>query len=860
LSSLRTLGFLVLLLPLLTQGQQATERLAMNNIQKGKWEKARGQLTKALRKDSINATARFVLSTYYFSPGNPAFQLDSAYRSVMRALEDFTLSEPRQKDRMKRFPLDSAMLVQRRMAIDSAAFERAKLLNTEQAYLYFIHRFPFAVQQQRAMELRDEVAFIDALKENTYQSYLQFLNKYPNASRAKDARDRYERLLYEAKTRDGKLASYKSFLEEYPGSPFRNEAQLQVFEISTASGNSRAFVEFIKQYPDSRLISRARNILYHLLQEDNKPIPASLMSDSLRTLRQLEGIYLVPFLKDRKFGFMNAAGKEIIRPIAKELDAGYICGNITEELLVADNKILARNGSVLYEGNITELHDLGYGFIMAVGKTCSTLLHKSGIAFEECVQDARVVAGAYLAIRKNNRWLLKTFTGRLLPVGEFEDVGSVDEVLILKQAGNFKLIRNDELARAADQLVPVFSRPYDEVRRWDANLLWVRAADRQAILGMDLKEKISLGKKEVQPAFFGAVIKLPNGHKLWSLGTGESEVFQDVQIQKPWIAAKKNGRWQLLNQTFRSGTPSTLDSLYFIGPISVGISQDSMRVFVAPDVSIGLRAQANIQFLPGKDSTYFLLVEEREGKSVYNSKGEKIFTASYDRIEYAGENMFLVIRKDKRGLINLQGKVVLPIEYDAMGNPNHGMIPVLRNRKFGFVDVQRRKEIKPVYEKNLVSFNSQYLIAFKSGYYGIIDWNNKAVTPFAYEEIRYWNDSTALVKHNFQWVIYNFIEKKIVADKIASFQWLRNEESEKLIIFKQENNFGVLSSKRGIVLPATYSDIVNLGSGSQPLYFTEKHVEEASIYIVIYYDENGKLLHRQIFEAEDYERIYCSNK
>jgi hypothetical protein len=43
------------------------------------------------------------------------------------------------------------------------------------------------------------------------------------------------------------------------------------------------------------------------------------------------------------------------------------------------------------------------------------------------------------------------------------------------------------------------------------------------------------------------------------------------------------------------------------------------------------------------------------------------------------------------------------------------------------------------------------------------------------------------------------------------------------------------------------------------LYFTEKHIEEASMYVVIYYDREGKFLRKEAYSSEDYERIYCPN-
>jgi hypothetical protein len=51
---------------------------------------------------------------------------------------------------------------------------------------------------------------------------------------------------------------------------------------------------------------------------------------------------------------------------------------------------------------------------------------------------------------------------------------------------------------------------------------------------------------------------------------------------------------------------------------------------------------------------------------------------------------------------------------------------------------------------------------------------------------------------------------------------------------------------------------VNVGSSEKPLYFTEKHLEEASVFVVIYHDDKGQILRKEIYDQEDYDRIYCS--
>jgi hypothetical protein len=44
-----------------------------------------------------------------------------------------------------------------------------------------------------------------------------------------------------------------------------------------------------------------------------------------------------------------------------------------------------------------------------------------------------------------------------------------------------------------------------------------------------------------------------------------------------------------------------------------------------------------------------------------------------------------------------------------------------------------------------------------------------------------------------------------------------------------------------------------------PMYFTERHIAEAGISVVIYYDYQGKIVRKQAMEAEEFEKVYCDN-
>lgn len=851
----------VAMVPYLSKAQFVSERSALNNIGKQKWDKAKNQLIKILQKDSIHAGAEYVWSRYFFSESNPDFQIDSAYDHIQQALADYRQASGKEREKLLKLPLDSNRLNLHKQRIDSAAFARAQRVNTEAAYLDFLKRFETAAQKEEAIGLRDEVAFKDASTENTYQSFLTYIEKYPESRFAQEAKAKYDRLLFESKTADQKLATFEAFLVQYPQTPYRGEIEQQILEKSTAGGEATSFERFIRKYPSSSKATTAKNILYHLLKEDERTLVPVLAGDSIRTVQVLEKQYLVPFLKDDKFGFMNERGEEMIKASATEIPDEYVCGNITDELLIADGKIITRSGVVLAKTKAKEIEPLGYGFILLEDDNCVTVMHVSGfIPVRECLQDAKLLAKNYLLLKKNNRWSVYTLTGRQLMPFEYEDIKLFGEVVGFKKTGKMRLVKIKDLAKIADQQPPTFSKEYEYVKYWNDGMVWVKNGAEEAVLTQSLNEWIKPARQQITPAFFGAISQTAAGYVLHDLHTGASQHYYRVKVQEPWVLAQQEGVWHTVDLPTKNKVGNAFDSVGFVGPFFIGLTKDSMQVHLVKDAVLAFPSHTKVQFLPGKDSLFFLMVDEADKKVVYNTKAEKLFSVSADKIEYNNEGYFTLTQKQKKGLLSMQGKLVLKADYDALGPVTNNLVATLKDKKFGLVDLARRKEIKPEYDKNITGYNRNLLVTVKNNLCALTGWDNKPITPFEFEEINYWNDSSALVKKNFQWMIYNFIERKVVGEKLRAFKWVSNTPQEKIMIVQQENKYGVLSSIRGMIIPATFSDIVNVGSAVQPLYFTEKHVEEASIFIVIYYDKNGVQLKKYVYEGSDYERIYCSGK
>ncbi|HEY0744560.1 MAG TPA: WG repeat-containing protein [Chryseosolibacter sp.] len=840
---------------------QSLEKRALKNIEKQKWDKAASLLRKSKAKDSMNVIADFVWSRFYFAGENPLYDIDLAYSAAQRSLENFRYLTARQRDKISRFPLDSLSVVALREQIDSVAFTIARKQNTEEAYIRFIANHPFSSDRQTAEQLRNAVAFLDAVNRNTFKAFKDFLDKYPNADQRVDAKARYERLLFEEKTRDRRLASFEAFLKEYPETPFRKEIERDIFELFTLSGEVERFLSYVKLYPGSPFQNRATNILFHILYDSEEDPPSGIaLTDSLQRVLALNEGYLTPFLKHGKFGFMNNKGFEVIAARFDELPDDYRCGNITDDLLVFPNRIVNRLGVEVFAGPVDDFQDLGVGFITVKSGDCVQLIHKSGRKIDSCVLDAKMIDKRFVAIQSEKGWSIRSLAGRPILSGYWDEIGLYGKVIGLKKEKNIILFNFKQLADQAHEQEFSASHVVNEIKLLSNGMLWVSVDGQEGVYDQNLKEVVTVNDHKIEPYFGGFIIRTPEGFSVSDFSGNQSSFFERVKVKDPMVIVRKDGREYLFNVAERKFRTNGYDSIAFDGTFLKGWMSDSVSIQFE-HLARQFPADIKTSFVSGKDSVSYLLIETDGKKVLFNDEGTMLCTLpsnAFETIQHAGRDLFIVSRKDKKGVIDAGGKVVLPIEYDAIGSIANQTISVLKGSRFGLFNITSRKLVKPQYDKNISPYRDNLLIAFKDGRQGFVDWDNKTLGRFDLEEIRYWNDSVALVKRRNTWELLDLGTFNSVIGDIREITPIKENADEKLYIMNQNNLVGVVSSVRGKVIPFSFSDVINVGSKEEPLYFTEKHVSEASVFVVIYYDKNGKMLRREVYEEpDDYERIYC---
>jgi len=832
-------------------------RQAEKKMEQGDWTTAHQALMKMLNKDSMNVEAEVLLSQWFLNKKNPSEQIDSSYKHNLIALANFKKLTPRQKEKIK--PLDSASIVSLRMKIDSAAFDQARQINTEKSYNDFLNRYLFSNQKQAAVELRDESAYLDAIKQNTYQAYQNYFQRYPQSHRASEAKSRYEKLLFETLTRDHKLKSYEKFVSEYPQSPYKREADKTIFEVHTASGSSEDLIKFIDSYPTNSFVNFARAILVHVNRETDEKFPQRLLTDSLKKIVSLDKKNWILIYKNAKYGFIDSEGTERLPAQYDSVDSSYKCEMIADDVLLTSAGLISRSGKIL--STSTAYKNIGYGFLKVTDTSGARVLHKSGKWItENGLQDAWMIGANFLAFKKNELVGVCALNGRQLLSPQFQSAEMIGGMVALNRHGKKILCTIAQLASVADGNPLQETFVFDEVKSIDNNRLQVRNGSLEGIINSNLEYEIPLAIQSLQSMPFGLVRKINDQYIFTDIAELKNNRWDNYQYYRSWLRLKNGAGENLFDTHYKKMIEQQVDSLWFQRGLAFVRLNDSIHIHINSTTRLNVAKDSKQFFVKSSDSIRYFYVEHKNKKSVFEiESGKKLFTAEYDRIESFNANFFIVSKKNKKGIVNRENKIVLPIEYDALTVSQH-LISLYKDKKFGLYDYESKHLIKPTFEKNLRSLSSKILIAYKNGFYGLIDWQAQQLTSFEYKEIQPWNETTIWAEKDAEWSLIDFHQNSKILNHIKSFSLLKNTPEEKIALVKQDNFLGVVSSKKGVVIPQSFSEIINLGNEDEPFYFTAKEVEEAGVVVVIYYDKDGKFLRKQVYEEEDYQHIVCEDE
>jgi hypothetical protein len=848
----------VFLLVLLLQaapvfGQFKTERTALNKIRKGEWVSARHILNKLLRKDSVNTEANYVYSLLFFSNRYSHFNIDSAYAYWQKTNAQFKLSDIRARERFKKFPLDSIILTRLREKIDSAAFEEAKLTNTETSYQYFLDRYTSASQRASAIELRDEAAFVVALKQNTYQSFQKFLDRYPESHRANEARSRYDKLYFEFSTRNKTLKEFQEFVSQNPESGYKVSAIKNIFELSTQEGTEQCFDEFIRSYPGNGFAKMAGNILLHLKIGRQQH---SVLDDSLRKIYPLTD--WMPITENNQWGFMDAEGKVTLQPTLVDVDRRYFCNPLNRDIIHTSEGVFARNGVLIKKGRFKMVNELGAGYFRVQTDSSFFVIHKGGWQLNlPPLTDIFILQSRYLAARQNKTWGLIALNGTTLLPFSFDRIVSHGRYIIFSRSGKELIVKTDDIvAYSRGEHEPIVA---DEIKTYGEKYIWIRNGSLEKLLDVNLKEIIPFDRQSITFSSAGPIVKKQGATKVMDWPDLKDRPLVSVDIYEPWMITREAGAKSKLHHIpSRKEVEPLADSIWFAQSFVTVLKNDSVYLWQSEDISFRFLKNENYAIRKSRDSIVYVLVSSKTKTTVYRAGSlKKTFTSLFREIEPVVRNVFIVKENGRQGLMNDKGEILLKPEYDAILF-NNGIFSLLKNKRFGSYNALTKKLIKPTFESNLKLYSDKWITGKKGNKLAFLKSDGTNKTKFDYDEIGYWSDSVALVVKEGKRNLYAIPRGKVILNNLGAFEVLNEPGKERLAIFRENELYGLIGSTSGLILRPEFEEITYQTLEGEIVLIGIKPAEGENAEL-LYMHVDGKIIRKQILGKEIAFNIMCDN-
>ena len=858
----------------------ASPKRALKLLEKAKYDKVEKQLQKLLEKDSISPGAHYVYAVMYLDTGYHRYHVDTAWWYIKLARTQYNIIEEKTKKKLARATINDSTIRWQKLRIDTAAFVEAKQEYTIAAFDKFIDSHPTAPQLSQAIALRNEIAWQVARRQNTYEAYQYFMKTYPDARQIKEAVDLYDVLLFQEKTKDGRLSSYVQFLQQYPDTPYRNEAEINILKLSTTTNDISTYIEFLHNYPRSEYAPVARDFLYHLHKQNHSPNTFFssyniAKSDSLQRVITLEDGYWITTLDENssQYGFRNQGFELVLDFTYEAISEAYYCGEINSDVLEvkknAQWSLIGRDGSLLWSKPYDSFYDIGFGFLKILDQDNYFIVHKSGYQLTDLkVEEANILAGQFIKIVTNGKVGLISFFGVPLISPNYDDITYEDGFYVFENNNMVALATTEMILKGAEdkEFVPRFL--YDEVEVLENGMVRCYRFDAETLLDQALHTVIPFEKHQIYRINNGWLIKKDSKQKLLNermLPISDSG-FDQVQYNDNWLGLKKDNLWAFFSPRSEVMAGFIYDSTSIMSNNFAYLSNaDSTVILTNNRKSIPLKASDRIRLLTdnnvgSNDSSqneYIAIIDNKSNTTVFSASGKQLMSGKYNEVTALG-NDYLLVEYRNKSLYDAEGNQLLKSIYDGIGHYNNGYVSLLLNKKFGLYNKAKAVHIKPQYDALLKPYGDSLILASKNKYWGLIDLKGEKLLDFKYEKITHWNDtSTMVLNDKNQWQIISIEDKKVLVDEIDDFRFIQNQDKEKIILVNSDAQYGIYSSTKGEVIPPTFNEIVNLGSSECPLYFAEKNIREANFYVIIYYNEEGKILQRQAFTEVQYEKIYC---
>jgi len=822
----------------------------MKAYEKGDWAKTEAAIKKALAVQPVHPGVQYYYSLTYFNPSFPRTNLDSTRITIRQSLADLEHASPEILKEFAQEGLTKALLEAHLKAISDRWYSETKANLSLSSLQTFLDLFPDAENVDKATFSRDSLAFQLAKITMTVSGWQAYLDQYPGSVFSAKAQFKRDSLQLSDFTKSNSQADLERFVREQPTSAHLEEALTHLLKIRTRGGSPEAYVAFIEQYAQHKTGQAAIQFLFHLDKESGFRLLKTYAdfhnkSDSLMASVRQSATRFFPVYKDG-YTMIGQGSAPVVLPF-DTLPHEVLCDGWTTDVISGSiggqGVILSKSQREIGKGHV--IRDLGYGLLLVEQNGKKGILHKSGRELFMDIEEAEVLKGTFLKVKKGG-WALYSLLGLPLTAHRFE---------ALFTEGNFWFFKRDGLLATAtyDQIVKSFPDglflefKFDDYEIVTPDLLVGFRDDRECLLRSNGAFVVPWGRHHIYPGDSLGYIREERGYTLY--GQSTYEFFPYLEVNAGFILRQVGPADWRLTSLKRKWQLTSTDSIRLLNRYTALITGKEPRLVFHNQAEYRLNGSEKLITLSPL-APYTLVSGSTQ--TILTADGQKLFSGNYDAIRLEGDSLFVVSFRGKYGLTDTRGKEMIPIQFDYI-DFQEGMASVLKRGKIGGYDLQKRVTIEAMYDAKPERVGNYYALT-KSGKKGLIDATQRMVLPFEFDEINAWKEDQVWVKRDDRFVLLD-IETKEELTEINKMERLLPDGS--LWKVYGSSGFGVLSLTEGAVIPQGFTDIRLMGADDQAIIVAEQALPEAGFHVITYYTLAGEKIYSHAYRREDYDKVLC---
>ncbi|MBM3186804.1 MAG: WG repeat-containing protein [Bacteroidetes bacterium] len=644
---------------------------AFNALNRKDYYTANGLFVKASKKNP--SISYFGLTQLYLK--HDFLNLDSAYQCILRSEKTFSVVSQKKRENYQKHNFDSLSIQFWKQAVSDAFFEVEQLNLTEMGLQHYIDKNGWSRHVERAVFLRDSIAYHDSKNQNSSASTNLFLSKYPNSVYASKARILLQDQEYRETTIAGRISDYEKFIELFPSNIHISDAENRIYKLSTASGELKDYEKFITNYPQNGNVNEAWRQLYRnyfsgfdLAKFDSfeKEYPNFPFKEELKQDKLVFYENYFPVAINEKYGYINSTGTIVIN--AEYDEVGPFKNGLAVVLKDSKFGVINKKNELVVDFKYDEIVDFQdgraivslnqmYNLIDPVGKEISLNYLNDLVYFSNGIY-VGLIDTSYRFLDKN----LKVVSNL-----NCQEVGDLF-------TGHAIFQMNDKYGVVDSSLNVKIPSQFDEIQRFNEGIFIYVLNNKKGLISVDgikLTEPIYDDISELNYENKTAVVKIGStiswikmdGSKLFDF-TAEyfPNALEFAQFSKGFAVFRKKGKYGFIDEKSKLALKTSLQTT----------SKYVNAIPVEKDSKWGL-----IDFKGKVIKSYeFDLLEDWNGRGILVQKNglsglwdynfTSILPIEFNSIKVFDNRYYIVTKDSKCGLYDFSGKLIIPIIYDRI--------------------------------------------------------------------------------------------------------------------------------------------------------------------------------------------------